>query len=488
MSVADIVPRTGRRARASWTRIGMCLLAILSLAPSPSTAQTPAEADAARRDLSTMSLEELTQIDVTLFRNKVQKLSSVAGAVYVISHDQIERSGLNSVPELLRMVPGLHVAQVNGGQWSISSRGTGGVMQPRLLVLIDGRSIYSPVFSGVYWDMGMPLLEDIDRIEVIRGPGATIWGANAVLGVINIVTRDSRHTQGTLVSTGAGSQERAFGRLRFGGSTKKVAWRAYALAEDHAPFDLGHGSSARDGWSTEQIGFRVDGEQEHGSWMLEGSAAANSGRLTNEVASLATLGFQPVPMEMLNAADNVTGEIRRAVGDDAELRVNFYFDQVRRQNTIDRIAHTSTWNGDIRYDFIVARRHSLSVGGGVRALQVSIPGTGGTAYFTPESRDYATYNTFAQDEISLWRDSPLSHPRRQARTQSFHRLGAGTIGQPAVADERPSFRVDFRRPCAANSFLRRVGPQLAPAYHGAIAPDRRAAAGSGQAGQSVVRQ
>jgi iron complex outermembrane recepter protein len=350
-----------------------------------------------------MSLEELTQIEVVSFRNKVQKLSRVPGAIYVITREEIERSGMSSVPELLRLVPGLHVARVNGSQWAIGSRGTVGVTQPRLLVLIDGRSIYTPIFSGVYWDMGMPLLEDIDRIEVIRGPGATIWGANAVLGVINIVTRHSKETQDTLVVAGGGSGDRAFGRVRFGGATKSFSWRGYAVAEDHAALSQVSGGSAGDGWNTEQAGFRMDGEREHSSWMLEGSASVNPGRLTSMLPSLEARGFARAPMDMDNAAGNLTGEYRRLVGKTGELRANFYYDQIRRQHTVDRIAHVRTWNGDVRYDFAAGDRHSLSAGGGARTILESVPGTGG-AYLSPESMDCTNYNVFAQDEVSLLRD------------------------------------------------------------------------------------
>jgi iron complex outermembrane recepter protein len=404
---ADNLPKRQRGYYVS-RRCRIILLAGLAMLAGErsgrAAAQGPSAGGSGRRDLAALSLEELSQIEVTSFRNKAQKLGRVAGAVYVITRDEIERSGLSSVPELLRLVPGLHVAQVNGSQWSIGSRGTAGVMQPRLLVLIDGRSIYTPVFSGVFWDMGMPMLEDIERIEVIRGPGATIWGANAVLGVINIVTRSSKDTQGGLAAGGVGSRDRGSGRVRFGGSAKGVSWRAYALAEDHAALSKAGGESANDGWNAEQAGFRMDGERERASWMLEGSASTNFGRLTNQIASLDAQGFVAVPMSMLNSAGNLTGEYRRAVARNGELRVNVYFDQVRRQNTVDRIAHTRTWNGEVRYDFAVRDRHSMSAGLGVRAMAESVPGTGGTAHFNPSEMEYANYNGFAQDEISLLGD------------------------------------------------------------------------------------
>jgi iron complex outermembrane receptor protein len=195
-------------------------------------------------DFSDLSLEELANIKVTSFTKKEQKLSQVAGAIYVINQEQIARSGLTSVSELLRLVPGVDVAQVNGNQWSVSVRGTVGVYSNKLLVLIDGRSIYTAAFAGVYWDLGMPLLDDIDRIEVIRGPGATIWGANAVLGVINIITKSSRDTHGTTITAGGGSTERAFGSATMGGAFGSMNYRVFFGGADKAPLSQASGAKA----------------------------------------------------------------------------------------------------------------------------------------------------------------------------------------------------------------------------------------------------
>src|SRR5580704_16348413 len=221
-------------------------------------------------DFSNLSLDELANVKITSFTNKEQKLSQVAGAVYVITQEQIARSGLTSVPELLRLAPGVDVAQVNGNQWSVSIRGPVGAYANKLLVLIDGRSIYSPVFSGVYWELGMPILENIERIEVIRGPGATIWGANAVLGVINIITKSSQDTHGTLVMAGGGSTERGFGSVTTGGAFGSTSYRGYFGGSDSAPLSQASGAHADDGMSNMQGGFRLDGSHHKDSWMLEG--------------------------------------------------------------------------------------------------------------------------------------------------------------------------------------------------------------------------
>src|SRR6185295_2175571 len=164
----------------------------------------------AAKDLTEASLEELMQIEVTSVSKKEQKLSSAPAAIYVITQEDVRRSGLSSIPELLRMVPGLEVARISSHQWAISSRGFNGQWANKLLVLIDGRTVYTPTSSGVYWDSQDVLLEDIERIEVIRGPGATMWGANAVNGVINIITRSAKETQGGAITAGGGNEDLGF--------------------------------------------------------------------------------------------------------------------------------------------------------------------------------------------------------------------------------------------------------------------------------------
>jgi iron complex outermembrane receptor protein len=167
--------------------------------------------------LTEISLEELMNIEVVSVSRKQQRLSEVPAAVYVITQEDIRRSGATSIPEVLRMAPGVQVARIDSSLWAITARGFNGRFANKLLVLMDGRSVYSPVFSGVYWEVQDTLLEDIDRIEVIRGPGATMWGANAVNGVINIITKAAAQTQGGLVTAGGGNEERGFGGLRYGG-------------------------------------------------------------------------------------------------------------------------------------------------------------------------------------------------------------------------------------------------------------------------------
>src|SRR5882672_8896911 len=176
-----------------------------------------ARAQQPTHDLTEASLEDLMNIEVTTVSKKEQKLAQAPAAVYVITHEEIRRSGMTSLPDLLRMVPGMQVGQIQGGPWAVSARGFNDQYSNKLLVLVDGRSVYSPIHAGVTWESQDTLLEDIDRIEVIRGPGATLWGANAVNGVINIITKAAKDTQGALATAGAGDQGQALGAFRYGG-------------------------------------------------------------------------------------------------------------------------------------------------------------------------------------------------------------------------------------------------------------------------------
>src|SRR3989475_3067640 len=187
-------------------------------------------------DVTAMSVEDLMNVQVTSVSKRSQKLADAAAAIFVITQEDIRRSGATSIPEVLRMVPGVQVARIDENKWAISSRGFNGRFANKLLVLIDGRSVYTPLFSGVYWNIQDVMLEDVDRIEVIRGPGATLWGANAVTGVINIITKSAKSTQSALVTAGGGTELRGVSNLRYGGRVDKGAhYKAYTKYFDWRP-------------------------------------------------------------------------------------------------------------------------------------------------------------------------------------------------------------------------------------------------------------
>src|SRR5437660_7405134 len=207
--------------------------------------------------LTQISLEDLGNIEVTTASKEPVKASRTPAAIYVVTQEDIRRSGATSIPEALRLVPGVEVARIDSNTWSLGVRGFGSALSRSVLVLIDGRSVYTPLFAGVYWQVQDTLLEDIERIEVIRGPGGTIWGANAVNAVINIITKNSKDTHGTLVSTGGGNLDQGFAHFRYGaGNDKSFNYRIYGKAFVQGPqfHPDGH---LFDDWRMGQTGFRA---------------------------------------------------------------------------------------------------------------------------------------------------------------------------------------------------------------------------------------
>src|SRR5258708_14375429 len=211
-------------------------------------------------DVTAMSVEGLMNVQVTSVSKRTQKLADAAAAIFVITQEDIRRSGATSIPEALRMVPGLQVARIDENKWAISSRGFNGRFANKLLVLIDGRSVYTPLFSGGYCNIQDVILEDVDRIEVIRGPGATLWGANAVNGVINIITKPAKSTQSALATAGGGTETRGFGSVRYGGRLNTGSYyTAYAKYFNVGPsIDPSTGRRADDNWDALRGGFRTD--------------------------------------------------------------------------------------------------------------------------------------------------------------------------------------------------------------------------------------
>ena len=207
--------------------------------------------------LKKLSLEELSQIEVTSPSKEPTAAVRSPVAIYVITGDDIRRSGVTTIPDALRLAPGVEVAQIDGSKWSIGIRGFGTRLARSVLVLIDGRTVYTPLFAGTYWEVQDTLLEDIDRIEVIRGPGGTIWGPNAVNGVINIITRSSKETQGSFASVGGGNQEQGFFNARYGGEDDGLTYRVYARGFTRGP-EYHANQDNFDDWRGVQGGFRMD--------------------------------------------------------------------------------------------------------------------------------------------------------------------------------------------------------------------------------------
>src|SRR5215210_2200172 len=269
-----------RKIRTLGAPVAVCWLTLTALIGEPPLLArvTQEEAPAVQpSELKKMSIEELMEIDVTSVSRRSEPVSGAAAAITVITGEDVRRSGANNLPDALRMIVSLHVAQFDGRTWAISARGFNITTANKLLVLIDGRSVYTPLFSGVFWDVQDVMLEDVERIEVIRGPGAALWGANAVNGVINILTKSARETVGRLANVGAGTEERGFGSFRQGGKVGAKTWyRAYGKYSYRDSLELESGASARDPLRRGQAGFRIDrdtgGDAGDGAFTLQGDA------------------------------------------------------------------------------------------------------------------------------------------------------------------------------------------------------------------------
>src|SRR6059036_3813736 len=252
-------PEAPAAARSMRLALGLVCLAGTAFAQQPdSTTQRP-DSSLSAEALKKLSIEQLMNLQVTSVSKRPEQLSQAPSAIQVITQEDIRRSGASSLPEALRLASNLQVAQVDSRQWAISARGFNSTTANKLLVLIDGRTVYTPLFSGVFWDVQDVPLSDIERIEVISGPGATLWGANAVNGVINVITKDATDTQGLLVSGGGGTELRGFGTGRYGGTLgSKARYRVYGKGFTRDQTALPTGSDAVDDWHLWQGGFRMD--------------------------------------------------------------------------------------------------------------------------------------------------------------------------------------------------------------------------------------
>src|SRR5688572_22233014 len=295
------------RRTARVLRTAILVFVMLGFAVSVAGAQQ----DQSLVALKTLSLEELGNLTVTSVSKAEEALSGAAAAITVITNEDIRRSGATSVPEMLRMVPGMHVGRETSSIWAVSSRGFSSTSSEKVLVLTDTRSIYTPLFAGVLWDVQDLVLEDVERIEVIRGPGATLWGSNAVNGVINITTRNARDTQGAYVESSAGTEERFAVRARYGGQIGAGAYRVFGQYADRGS-TFTTGTVQRDDWQVGHVGARIDWDGDPANtFTLQGDAYGNDvERLTPSVS----VSGRPAPTGLLRTrarGGNVLGRWHR---------------------------------------------------------------------------------------------------------------------------------------------------------------------------------
>ncbi len=358
-------------------------------------------------DFANKSIEELMNVDVTSVSRKDQKLSRTPAAVYVITQEAIQASGATTIPDLLRMAPGVQVAQVEPDRWAISVRGFNSIYSNKLLVLVDGRTVYTPSFSGVYWDQINIPLDTIERIEVIRGPGGTVWGANAVNGVINIITSNARDSQGTRITAGAGSAQTAGYQVRYGGQiADSGAYRIFGSYSNFESFPTAQGINLKNGWGLENGGFRVDQKiSSRDSVVAEGNVFNSNGGLNLQGSALSPVATA----QLSNRGFNVMGRWTRTYSETSQTSLQFYQSDYSRHDTgfLENM-HTSDF--DFQNQFRAGSRNDVVWGGGYRYSSDNISsafGEAGTilgvsnAQLLPQAKGYSLFSTFVQDEIPL---------------------------------------------------------------------------------------
>lgn len=366
---------------------------LLGTAQSGWGKQGDAEFDA----LLSMDLSQLTVTSVSL---REQKLSDAAAAIYVIRNEDIRRSGATSIPEALRMAPGIEVAQAASNRWAVTSRGFNSTLSNKMLVLIDGRSVYTPFFSGTYWDDQSTLLADIDRIEVIRGPGGTLYGANAVNGVINIITKHAKDTQGNYTAAGYGNEER-FLQARHGGKTKDgTYYRNYAQVQDHSASANPSGGQNYDGWQQLRAGFRMDGEAANGdNYTLQGDAYGSEFE-TQRLQFLDTAPyFQTALHDESSHGANILGHWTHRATDDSEWSLRSYLDHYNR-NEAHFEQQVTTADIQFRNNRMLDDRNTFVWGGGARYIMADSEDSFGNAIGNGSVSRHLV-NLFAQNEYAL---------------------------------------------------------------------------------------
>lgn len=350
-------------------------------------------------DLSQYSLEDLMDITVTSVSKKEQKLSKTGAAIFVINQEDIRASGAANIPDLLRMAPGVDVEQIDASTWAISIRGFNSRSSDKVLVLIDGRSVYSPLFSGVIWaEIAMPL-ENIERIEIIRGPGGTVWGANAVNGVISIITKSSQDTKGGELTAAGGSQMRASPQLQYGGAVGQDG--AYRVFGDYS--NIGNsaaqgGGAANDNWQRMDTGFRSDWNlSKADSLMVQGGLFAT---LANETDTSVLAG----PARFADTPDTAGGDLLarwdHTFAGGSQTYVQAYYDTARVTES-GLPLKTRTFDLDVQHHFAAGDRQDIVWGGGYRADDAGIPPGYPSGSFTPPFRTVSLFNVFVQDEIRI---------------------------------------------------------------------------------------
>lgn len=378
-------------------------------------------------DLSTAGLEELMNIQVTSASRKPQSMSQVAAAMYVLSGDEIRRSGATSIPDALRWVPGLDVAQVDSNKWAISARGFNKLLANKMLVLLDGRSLYGADFSGVFWDLHDTLIEDIDRIEIIRGPGATMWGSNAVNGVINIITRHSKETRGGIANARAGNYERGGVAARYGfAAGARGHARVWGKHSARGTLRVEGPLTVDTAWDTSRAGFRSDWELGGRSRLMVQGDMYRADRGLNWFKTSLTPPYSSVQGRGLSTGSSILGRWSTSHEDLSQTSLQIYH---QNQDSEQGVVHTDSGVTDAAFQRqqFLGSRHDLQYGGNVRTSRFDFKNTFSLS-IKPAQIRHNLSSAFVQDEIQLIEGTLNA----SAGLELEHNTYTGVEVQPAV--------------------------------------------------------
>ena len=361
-------------------------------------------------ELKQLNLEDLMNVQVTSVARHPEKLINAASAIQVITQEDIRRSGATSIPEALRLADNLQVAQKNSHDWAISARGFNTALANKLLVMIDGRTVYTPLYSGVFWDVQDYVLADIDRIEVISGPGGALWGANAVNGVINIITKSAKDTQGLYADAGGGSRPQDFTDVRYGGALgPESQFRVYGKYFDRGSEVLANADSASDSWRQGRAGFRVD-SQSSAQDQLTLQGDFYDGRENDQTGGTSDTG-----------GGNILGRWSRRLSDDSDFSLQSYIDRTHLTDPVAPLLvnglqfagpgvltdDLTTYDVDFQHRFRAGSVNNIVWGFGFRYTHDVVSNAPALA-FLPPTLDRNLYSVFAQDEIALRRNLSLT--------------------------------------------------------------------------------
>lgn len=355
--------------------------------------------------LKGLSIEQLLQTEITSVSKKTEQLFDAAAAVSVITQEDIKRAGIHDIAEALRMVPGMNVARIDGSRWAISARGFNDYFANKLLVLIDGRSVYTPLFSGVYWNAQDTFIDDIERIEVIRGPGATVWGANAVNGVINIITKNSKDTQGGLLVAAAGTYEQPYGGIRYGGKiAENGSYRLFAKGFNRSSLEAINGEDTYDSWQNLRTGFRTDFEPDaQSSFSLQGELYTGAADASIELTNYLTPPYDRTGQGTEDySGGHLMADWQQTLSKDSVFDLQLYYDRTQRDQIISKETR-DTLDVDFKHHWSALPSNDIVWGGGFRWTNDDLTRTW-TTDISDDNRSDSLWSAFLQDDINLLAD------------------------------------------------------------------------------------